>query len=80
MIGKKEIEETVLSLAKRHVNKGTPVTMANKLIDDLQLEHDYIYLIIDLNRKYGQNIPPEAFESVRTISDLVDLYYLHLSA
>ena len=79
MIDKKEIEETVINLTKRHVNKGTHVTLASKLIDNLQLDHDYMYLIIDLDRRYGQKIPPAAFESVRTISDLVDLYYIHLS-
>ena len=79
MIDKKKVEETVIKLAKRHVDKGTHVTLMSKLIDDLQLEHDYVYLITDIDRRYGIKIPPEAFESVRTISDLAELYYLHLS-
>ena len=80
MIDKKEIEDTVICLTKRHVSKGTTVTLESRLIDDLKLEHDYMYLIIDIDRRYGQRITPAAFESVRTISDLVDLYYKHLSA
>ena len=78
MIDRKEIEDTVIRLAKRHVSNGTAVTLESKLIDDLRLGHDYMYLLIDLDRKYGQKIPPAEFESTRTLLDLVDLYYKHL--
>lgn len=80
MSEKHDIEAVICKLAEKHAPRAAPISPSSKIVDDLQLENDYVYLLIDINRHYGVKIPDFEFKEVRTIEDLADVYcnYLRL--
>jgi len=56
------------------------VTLDSRLIDDLQLDSiDAVDLVVKMQELCGQRIEQEAFRSVRTVSDIVNLVHRRLS-
>jgi acyl carrier protein len=52
------------------------VTPQAKLYDDLEIDSiDAVDLIVQLKPLVGRRLDPEAFKSVRTVSDVVDALY-----
>jgi acyl carrier protein len=49
------------------------VTLQSRLYDDLEIDSiDAVDLIVQLKPLVGRRLEPEAFKSVRTVSDVVD--------
>lgn len=54
----------------------TGVTRESRLVEDLDLDSiDAVDMIVHLQNMIGQRIKPEAFKSVRTVGDVVDVIY-----
>ena len=52
------------------------VTLASRLYDDLEIDSiDAVDLIVQLKPLVGRRLDPEAFKSVRTVSDVVDALF-----
>lgn len=52
------------------------VTRESRLVEDLDLDSiDAVDMIVHLQNMIGKRIKPEAFESVRTVGDVVDVIY-----
>lgn len=56
------------------------VTLQSKLYDDLEIDSiDAVDMIVQLKPLVGRRLDPEAFKSVRTVSDVVDALHGMLS-
>ncbi|CAN4279198.1 acyl carrier protein [Pseudoxanthomonas sp. LjRoot125] len=52
------------------------ITPEAKLYDDLDIDSiDAVDLIVQLKPLLGRNLQPDAFKSVRTVQDIVDVLY-----
>ena len=52
------------------------VTRESRLVEDLDLDSiDAVDMIVHLQNMIGKRIKPEAFKSVRTVGDVVDVIY-----
>jgi acyl carrier protein len=52
------------------------ITLDAKLYEDLDLDSiDAIDMIIELQKLTGKKVKPEAFKSVRTVQDVVNVVY-----
>ena len=52
------------------------VTRESRLVEDLDLDSiDAVDMIVHLQNMIGKCIKPEAFKSVRTVGDVVDVIY-----
>ncbi|TFZ00392.1 acyl carrier protein [Ramlibacter henchirensis] len=52
------------------------VTLEAKLYDDLEIDSiDAVDLIVQLKPLVGRRLEPDAFKSVRTVSDVVEALY-----
>lgn len=52
------------------------VTRESRLVEDLDLDSiDAVDMIVHLQNMTGKRIKPEAFKSVRTVGDVVDVIY-----
>ena len=52
------------------------VTRDSRLVEDLDLDSiDAVDMIVHLQNMSGKRIKPEAFKSVRTVGDVVDVIY-----
>ena len=52
------------------------VTRESRLVEDLDLDSiDAVDMIVHLQNMIGKHIKPEAFKSVRTVGDVVDVIY-----
>ena len=52
------------------------VTRESRLVEDLDLDSiDAVDMIVHLQNMIGKRINPEAFKSVRTVGDVVDVIY-----
>lgn len=52
------------------------VTRESRLVEDLDLDSiDAVDMIVHLQNMIGKRITPEAFKSVRTVGDVVDVIY-----
>lgn len=52
------------------------VTRESRLVEDLDLNSiDAVDMIVHLQNMIGKRIKPEAFKSVRTVGDVVDVIY-----
>ena len=52
------------------------VTRESRLVEDLDLDSiDAVDMIVHLQNMIGQRIKPQAFKSVRTVGDVVDVIY-----
>lgn len=57
------------------------VTRSSKLGDDLDIDSiDAVDLIVQLKPMIGSNLRPEAFKSVRTVGDVVDVVHSMMHA
>ena len=60
---------------------GERVTRSSKLGDDLDIDSiDAVDLIVQLKPMIGSNLRPEAFKSVRTVGDVVDVVHSMMHA
>ena len=60
---------------------GQRVTRNSKLGDDLDIDSiDAVDLIVQLKPMIGSNLRPEAFKSVRTVGDVVDVVHSMMHA
>jgi acyl carrier protein len=74
MYSRADVEKIVVDTIRLHVSRGTPVNLESEIIKDLGLEHDYVYLDIDLERRFGLKIPDSEFSRIYTVRDLINLY------
>ena len=51
------------------------VTRESRLVEDLDLDSIDAVMIVHLQNMIGKRIKPEAFKSVRTVGDVVDVIY-----
>lgn len=57
-------------------NDTEGVTRESRLVEDLDLDSiDAVDMIVHLQNMIGKRIKPEAFKSVRTVGDVVDVIY-----
>lgn len=57
------------------------VTQASRLGDDLEIDSiDAVDLIVQLKPLIGSNLRPEAFKSVRTVGDVVEVVHSMMHA
>lgn len=65
------LKETLIKLFELEPDQ---LQMQARLYDDLDIDSiDTIDLLIELKRILGKDIDPQAFKSVRTIEDVVDV-------
>jgi acyl carrier protein len=77
MYSRADVEKIVVDTIKLHVSRGTRVNLESEIIKDLGLEHGYVYLYIDLERRFGFKIPDSELLRIYTVRDLINLYYAY---
>ena len=74
---KNELFERIVTILHDSFEIDTArITPEAKLYDDLDIDSiDAVDLIVQLKPLLGRNLQPDAFKSVRTVQDIVDVLY-----
>lgn len=74
----KEVSDLLISLFEIAPEHITPQA---RLYEELDLDSiDAVDMVVQLQKKTGKKVTPEAFKSVRTVQDVVDAVELLLQA
>ena len=69
-------EKVVEYITQQLPVKASDVKPESRLVEDLDLDSiDAVDMIVHLQNMIGKRIKPEAFKSVRTVGDVVDVIY-----
>ncbi len=73
-MNKDDIQQRIADILERTFEvERSKVTLQARLYDDLEIDSiDAVDLIVQLKPLVGRRLDPEAFKSVRTVSDVVD--------
>ena len=76
-MNKQEIFEHIVRILDENFSiEAARVTPEAKLYDDLDIDSiDAVDLIVQLKPLLGRSLQPDAFKSVRTVQDIVDVLY-----
>ena len=76
-MNKQEIFEHIVRILDENFSiEAARVTPEAKLYDDLDIDSiDAVDLIVQLKPLLGRNLQPEAFKTVRTVQDVVDVVH-----
>lgn len=70
----KEIEDEVFCVLRTLVPKTWPIQKNSALLSELELlSDDATAMILDLERRFRLNIPPEGWSTVATVQDVIDV-------